>query len=113
MQLAIQEPQIEQYFNYSQEEILQALKFIVDNNIKEYYRMVNEQGQTDLYILFLSQIQNNENVDDIINKDINAYNELAKTLNSKLLIYNKNFNNLIKLLLYLRHLSYKNAYNIN
>ena len=83
------------------------------DNIKEYYRMVNEQGQTDLYILFLSQIQNNENVDDIINKDINAYNELAKTLNSKLLIYNKNFNNLTKLLLYLRHLSYKNAYNIN
>ena len=34
MQLAIQEPKIEQFFNHSKDEIIKALKFIVDNNIK-------------------------------------------------------------------------------
>ena len=36
MQLAIKEPKIEQFFNHSKEEIIKALKFIVDNNIKDY-----------------------------------------------------------------------------
>ena len=36
MQLAIQEPKIEQFFNNSKDEILQALRFIVDNNIKDF-----------------------------------------------------------------------------
>ena len=36
MQLAIQEPKIEQFFNHSKDEIIKALKFIVDNNIKDF-----------------------------------------------------------------------------
>jgi len=36
MQLAIEEPRIEQYFNHSQDDILKALRFIVENNIKDY-----------------------------------------------------------------------------
>jgi len=36
IQLSIQEPQIEQYFNYSQEEIINTLKFIVSNNINVF-----------------------------------------------------------------------------
>ena len=41
MHLAIQEPKLEQYFNYSQEEVIQALEFIVDNDIKKYYTKNN------------------------------------------------------------------------
>jgi len=36
MQIAIQEPKIEQFFNHSKDEIIRALKFIVDNNIKDF-----------------------------------------------------------------------------
>jgi len=36
MQLSIQEPKIEQFFNHSSDEIIKALKFIVDNNIKDF-----------------------------------------------------------------------------
>jgi len=36
MQLAIQEPKIEQFFNHSKDEIMKALNFIVDNNIKDF-----------------------------------------------------------------------------
>ena len=36
MQLAIQEPRIEEFFNHSKDEIINALKFIVDNNIKDF-----------------------------------------------------------------------------
>jgi len=36
MQLAIQEPKIEQFFNHSKDEIIKALKFIVDNNLKDF-----------------------------------------------------------------------------
>jgi len=36
MQLAIQEPKIEQFFNHSKDEIIKALKFIVDNNIRDF-----------------------------------------------------------------------------
>ena len=36
MQLAIQEPKIEQFFHNSNDEILKALRFIVDNNIKYF-----------------------------------------------------------------------------
>ena len=36
IQLVIQEQEIEQFFNYSKDEILKALQFIVDNNIQEY-----------------------------------------------------------------------------
>jgi len=34
--LAIQEPKIEQLFNNLKDEIIKALKFIVDNNIKDF-----------------------------------------------------------------------------
>jgi putative addiction module component (TIGR02574 family) len=36
IQLAIQEPKIEQFFNHSKDEIIKALRFIVDNNIKDF-----------------------------------------------------------------------------
>ncbi len=36
MQLAIQEPKIEQFFNHSKDEIIKALRFIIDNNIKDF-----------------------------------------------------------------------------
>jgi putative addiction module component (TIGR02574 family) len=36
IQLSIQEPQIEQFFNHSKDEIIKALRFIVDNNIKDF-----------------------------------------------------------------------------
>lgn len=36
MQLSIQEPKIEQFFNNSKDEIIKALRFIVDNNIKDF-----------------------------------------------------------------------------
>lgn len=36
MQLAIEEPRIEQFFNHSKDEIIKALNFIVDNNIKDF-----------------------------------------------------------------------------
>ena len=32
--LSIEEPKIEQFFNNSKEEVINALRFIVDNNIK-------------------------------------------------------------------------------
>jgi putative addiction module component (TIGR02574 family) len=32
--LSIQEPKIEQFFNHSKDEIINALRFIVDNNIE-------------------------------------------------------------------------------
>jgi putative addiction module component (TIGR02574 family) len=36
IQLSIEEPKIEQFFNHSKDEIIKALKFIVDNNIKDF-----------------------------------------------------------------------------
>lgn len=36
MQLSIEEPKIEQFFHHSKDEIMKALKFIVDNNIKDF-----------------------------------------------------------------------------
>ena len=36
IQLSIQEPKIEQFFNHSKDEIIKALTFIVDNNIKYF-----------------------------------------------------------------------------
>jgi putative addiction module component (TIGR02574 family) len=41
MQFAIQEPKIEQFFNHSKDEIMRALKFIVDNNIKDFEKNYN------------------------------------------------------------------------
>ena len=42
MQLEIQEPKIEQFFNHSKDEIINALKFIVDNNLKDF--TINKQN---------------------------------------------------------------------
>lgn len=36
IQLAIEEPKIEKFFHHSKDEVLKALKFIVDNNIKDF-----------------------------------------------------------------------------
>jgi len=36
MQISIHEPKIEQFFNHSKDEMIRALKFIVDNNIKDF-----------------------------------------------------------------------------
>lgn len=36
IQLSIKEPKIEKFFNHSKDEIMKALKFIVDNNIKDF-----------------------------------------------------------------------------
>ena len=36
MQLAIEEPKIEKFFNHSKDEIIKALKFLADNNIKDF-----------------------------------------------------------------------------
>jgi len=52
LQLAIQEPQLEQYFNHSKEEIIKALKFIANNNLKPYF--------LDKDTLALSSIQKQE-----------------------------------------------------
>ena len=41
LQVVIKEPQIEQYFNNSENEILKALDFIVQNNIQEYKTIKN------------------------------------------------------------------------
>ena len=38
IQVAIEEPKIEAFFNHSQEEILKALRYLVNNNIKEFDR---------------------------------------------------------------------------
>lgn len=36
IQLAIEEPKIEKFFHHSKDEIMKALNFIVDNNIKDF-----------------------------------------------------------------------------
>lgn len=36
IQLSIEEPKIEQFFNNSKDEILKTLKFIADNNLKDF-----------------------------------------------------------------------------
>ena len=42
IQVIIEEPKIEQFFNNSKEEILNTLKFIADNNLKGFTRDKNE-----------------------------------------------------------------------
>ena len=37
IQIAIQEPKIEHFFNHSKDDILKALNYIVDNNITEFH----------------------------------------------------------------------------
>lgn len=36
IQLSIEEPKIEKFFNSSKDEIMKALKFIVDNDIRDF-----------------------------------------------------------------------------
>jgi hypothetical protein len=48
IQLSIEEPKIEQFFNNSKDEILKTLKFIADNNLKDFknqklYELTKEQ----------------------------------------------------------------------
>jgi len=42
IQILIEEPKIEQFFNHSKEEIMNTLKFIADNNLKGFTRDKNE-----------------------------------------------------------------------
>jgi len=42
IQLSIEEPNIEAFFNHSKEEIVNTLKFIADNNLKGFMRDKNE-----------------------------------------------------------------------
>ena len=52
IQVMIEEPAIEQFFNNSKEEIVSTLKFIADNNLKGFTR--------DKYEYELSEIQKKE-----------------------------------------------------
>ena len=52
IQVMIEEPTIEQFFNNSKEEIVNTLKFIADNNLKGFTR--------DKYEYELSEIQKKE-----------------------------------------------------
>jgi len=51
IELVISEPTIEDFFNHSEDEILKALRFIVDNNIQDYktyqdsIELTNEQKE--------------------------------------------------------------------
>ena len=36
IQLSIEEPTIERFFNHSKEEIMQTLKFIAENNLRDF-----------------------------------------------------------------------------
>jgi hypothetical protein len=77
IQLFIQEPKLEQYFNYSQEEVIQALEFIVDNDIKKYYAKNSDLKLSDLQkqILHL-RIETFHN-----NRDIGkSWDEIKQTL---------------------------------
>jgi hypothetical protein len=41
MQLSIEEPKIEKFFNSSKDEIMKALRFIVDNDIHDFSQISN------------------------------------------------------------------------
>ena len=48
IQLSIEEPKIEQFFNNSKDEIIKTLRFIADNNLKDFtnqssYELTNKQ----------------------------------------------------------------------
>ncbi len=48
IQISIEEPKVEQFFNNSKDEIIKTLKFIADNNLKGFtnqssYELTNEQ----------------------------------------------------------------------
>jgi len=42
IQISIEEPSIEQFFNNAKEEIINTLKFIAENNLKGFIRDKNE-----------------------------------------------------------------------
>lgn len=44
IQLSIKEPKIEKFFNSSKDEIMKALKFIVDNDIHDFTQINNTSG---------------------------------------------------------------------
>ena len=62
IQVDIQEPKIEQFFNYSKDEILRALQFIVDNNIQEY-----KINQKDLELSALQKKELNSRIESFHN----------------------------------------------
>lgn len=48
IQLQIEEPAIEQFFNNSKEEIINTLKFIADNNLKGFTKNQSEYELTEV-----------------------------------------------------------------
>jgi hypothetical protein len=44
IQLSIEEPKIEKFFNSSKDEIMRALKFIVDNDIRDFSQVNTTSG---------------------------------------------------------------------
>ena len=47
IQLSIEEPKIEQFFNHSKDEIIKTLRFIVDNDLKDFIVNKNAYELTD------------------------------------------------------------------
>ena len=77
IQLAIQEQKIEQFFNYSKDEILRALQFIVDNNIQEY-----KLNQKDLELSSLQKKELNSRIESFNNnRNIGkSWNEIKRNI---------------------------------
>jgi len=46
IQISIEEPSIEQFFNHSKEEIINTLKFIADNNLKGFKKDTSDYALT-------------------------------------------------------------------
>ena len=47
IQLSIEEPTIERFFNHSKEEIVQTLKFIAENNLRDFTASRNDYALDD------------------------------------------------------------------
>lgn len=47
IKLSIEEPKIEQFFNHSKDEIIKTLKFIVDNDLKDFIVNTNRYELSD------------------------------------------------------------------
>jgi len=47
IQLSLEEPTIERFFNHSKEEIIQTLRFIAENNLRDFTASRNDYALTD------------------------------------------------------------------
>lgn len=48
IQISIEEPSIEKFFNHSKEEIINTLKFIAENNLKGFQHSKNDYALTEI-----------------------------------------------------------------